>query len=393
MYRIGQEEVDAVRRVIEGGKLFRYHEGGECHRFEQRWAEYLGVRHARMTASGTHALTAAMMGLGLGPGDEVLVPANTYMATAVAVLAVGAIPVVVDIDETNTLDPQAVDDAVGPRTRAVIPVHMWGLSCDMDAMMRVAQKHKLLVIEDACQAVGGAFEGRMLGGFGHVGAFSFNYFKNMTAGEGGAIVTRDDDVAQRAGCGIDCCGFYWNGRDEAFAGFTANSARASEFEGAIMNVQLDRLPDMIATMRRHKQHILSETRDVAPAAPCNSPAHECGANNLFILPSAEQAATFAEQAGGGVMINTGRHVYTAWDPILNHRGAHHEALNPFKLPQNQGCRMDYSEDTCARSLDIMRRTVKIANHPDLTDEQVTQTVEKIRSAAQQVAAAAPQQSA
>ncbi|MFW6060357.1 MAG: DegT/DnrJ/EryC1/StrS family aminotransferase [Phycisphaeraceae bacterium] len=388
MYRIGQEEVDAIQRVIESGKLFRYHEGGECHRFEQRWAKYLGVKHARLTASGTHALTAAMMGLGIGPGDEVLVPANTYMATAVAVLAAGAIPVVVDINETNTIDPQAIDDAVGPRTRAVIPVHMWGLSCDMDAIMRIAEKHKLIVIEDACQAVGGAFEGRMCGSFGHAGAFSFNYFKNMSAGEGGAVVTNDDDVAQRAACGIDCCGFYWNGQPEDFAGFTSNSARASEFEGAIMNVQLDRLPDMIDTMRRHKQRIVTETESVAPAAPCNSLAHECGTNNLFLLPTPEQAATFAEQAGGGVMINTGRHVYTAWDPILNHRGAHHDALNPFKLPQNQGCRMDYSEDMCARSLDIMRRTVKIANHPDNSDEKVAEMIEKIKTAAQQLSSPA-----
>ncbi len=391
MYRIGQEEINALTRVIQSGKLFRYHEGSECQRFEQRWADHLGVKHARMTASGTNALVAAMMGVGLGPGDEVLVPACTYMASAVAVLATGAIPVVVDIDETTTLNPQAFEDAIGPRTRAVVPVHMWGLSCDMAAIMRIAEKHQLIVVEDACQAVGGAFEGRMLGTFGHAGTYSFNYFKNMSCGEGGAVVTNDAGIDQRANCGVDCCGFYWNGRDEDFAGFASNAARASEFEGALMNIQLDRLPDMIATMRRHKKRILHETQGMAPASPCHSLDHECGASNLFLFDTPEQAAAFVEHAGGTVLINTGRHVYTAWDPILKHRGAHHKALNPFNLAENQGCRMDYSEDMCARSLDILRRTVKFANHPDRSEDEVTQLIEKINHAAKEIAASAASQ--
>ena len=147
------------------GNLFRYlAEGGaECERFESRYAERLGVRHCLMTASGTNALTAALMGAGIGPGDEVIVPACTYMATPMAVLAAGAIPVIVDIDESLGMSPAALRDAVGPRTRAVIPVHMWGLPCDMDSIMATAADRCLLVVEDVCQAVGGAYEGRMLG--------------------------------------------------------------------------------------------------------------------------------------------------------------------------------------------------------------------------------------
>lgn len=380
MYRIGEEEVQAVRRVIESGKLFRYHEGGECERFEQRWAEYVGVQHARMTASGTHALTAAMMGAGLGPGDEVLVPGCTYMASAVAVLATGAIPVIVEIDETTTIDPRAMEAAIGPRTRAVVPVHMWGLSCEMDAIMRIADRHGLIVIEDACQAVGGAYEGRMLGSFGRAGTFSFNYFKHMSCGEGGAVVTNDPDVDQRAFCAIDCCAFYWNGRSESFTGFAANSSRASEFEGAIMNVQLDRLPGMIEAMRAQKRRMLTETADLGAAAPCHSLDHECGAHTLFQFPEATQAEGFAEAVGGTVLINTGRHVYTAWDPILNHRGAAHEAMNPFRLPENQRCRMDYSPEMCPRTLDILRRTVRVANHPDRSEQETTHLIARIREA-------------
>ncbi len=187
MYRIGTQEAQAVAQVIRSGKLFRYHAGGQCEKFEQRYAEYVGVKHAGLTSSGTTALTAALAGLDIGPGDEVIVPAYTYMATAIAVLAVGAIPVVIDVDESLTLSPSALDEAIGPRTRAVIPVHMIGLPCDMRAIMRIARRRKLKVVEDACQAVGGGYEGKMLGGIGHAGAFSFNYFKNMTCGEGGGV--------------------------------------------------------------------------------------------------------------------------------------------------------------------------------------------------------------
>src|SRR5882724_10354955 len=127
MYRIGQPEIDSVARVINSGKLFRYHQGGECERFEKRYAKFLRVKNVGLTSSGTTALTAALAGLGIGPGDEVIVPAHTYMATAVAVLAVGAIPVIVDVDESITLDPETLAASIGPRTKAVIPVHMWGL--------------------------------------------------------------------------------------------------------------------------------------------------------------------------------------------------------------------------------------------------------------------------
>ncbi len=126
MYEIGEEEIQAVAEVIRSGRLFRYGVGSECERFEQRYAQYLDVAHATLTCSGTNSLAAAVIALAIGPGDEVLVPAQTYMATALAVLAAGAIPVVVDVDESLTIDPDAVDQAAGPRTRAVIPVHIWG---------------------------------------------------------------------------------------------------------------------------------------------------------------------------------------------------------------------------------------------------------------------------
>jgi dTDP-4-amino-4,6-dideoxygalactose transaminase len=151
MLRFGNKEIQAVAAVARSGRLFRYQKGGQCGRFERRFSRYIGVPFVRMTSSGTVAIQAALAALGIGPGDEVIVPAHTYMATALAVLGVGAIPVIVDVDESITMDPSALDDAAGPRTRAVIPVHMWGLVCDMDAIMRVARRRKLLVVEDCAQ--------------------------------------------------------------------------------------------------------------------------------------------------------------------------------------------------------------------------------------------------
>jgi dTDP-4-amino-4,6-dideoxygalactose transaminase len=385
MYRFGQEEIDAMAKLAKSGRLFRYNDQSECERFEKRYARYVGVKHAGLTSSGTAALTAALMAMEIGPGDEVIVPAHTFMATAVAVLAAGAIPVIVDVDQSICLDPQALDDAVGPQTRAVIPVHMWGQICDMDAIMRVARKRRLMVLEDACQAVGGAYEGRKVGSIGVAGAFSFNYYKNMTCGEGGCVVTSDEKLFQRASCATDCCRFLWDGRDQSFRGFSANGSRASEFEGAMLNIQLDRLPDMVRQMRRQKKRINRALMDSGLGqVPLHSPEHECGAQTMFHLPTPDQAARFAQLTGGTVLAKTGRHTYNEWDPILSHQGAAHPAMNPFKFAANRRCRKRYTLDMCAASLRILERTVMIANHPDRSDEKVSALIGKIAGAAEAV---------
>ncbi len=381
MYRIGRPEIDAVARVVESGKVFRYGIGGECDRFERRFARRIGVRHCVMTASGTQSLAAALMAAGIGPGDEVIVPACTYMATAIAVVVAGAIPVIVDIDESITLSPRALEDAIGPRTAAVIPVHMWGLPCAMTPILRIARKRRLIVIEDACQAVGGGYEGRRLGSLGDAGAFSFNYYKNITAGEGGAVVTSRDSWAERVRCAVDPCNFYWRGRAERRAGFVANGARASEFEGAILNAQLDRLDGMIRAMRRQKRRILAATADTGlEPIPANSPDWECGSHVMYRLPTAAAADRFAKLAGGTVTLRTGRHVYTEWDQILQHRGGHHPAMNPFRFRANRGCRMRYTRDMCRASLAILGRTVYVQTHPDRGADEVAALIERIRLA-------------
>ena len=387
MFYMGKEEIEAVARVVREGTPFRYgkNNNSECDRFERRYAKHLGVKHVSLTASGTLALRAALVGVGVGPGDEVLVPACTYMATPLAVLAVGAIPVVVDIDESICLDPKAMEKAIGPCTKAVIPVHIWGLPCDMNAIMRIARKHKLFVVEDACQGVGGGYEGKMLGAIGHAGAFSFNYYKNMSCGEGGAVAANDDTVMWRARMVNECCRFYWDGRDPSKDIFCSDGARSSEFAGAILNAQLTRLEPWIRAMRRQKKRILRETAGTGlTPIRANSLDHECGTHVMYILPTAEAATQFKKLTGGVIAGQTGRHVYTEWDPVLQHKGAHHPALNPYLMKENRRCRKRYSPRMCAKSLDILNRTVMLRTNPLSKAGGVSALIRKIRNAAKAV---------
>jgi dTDP-4-amino-4,6-dideoxygalactose transaminase len=384
MYIIGQEEIDAMARVVTSKALFRYGVGHECERFEQRYAAYLGARHFSLAASGSYALTAAMIGLGIGPGDEVLVPAHTYMASATSVLAAGAIPVIVDVNESITIDPAAIEAAIGPRTRAVIAVHMWGTTCDMDAIMGIARRRKLFVIEDTCQGVGGSYKGRKLGTIGDIGAYSFNFYKNMTAGEGGGVVTNDDAVAKRVNCAIDPCHAFWTGRDEDSKPFAGNGARASEFMGAVLNVQLDRIDGIIEAMRRERDTILAGIRELESlglrAAPLNSREFDCGANVFLTLPSATTADLFVKTFPSVIAGKTGRHTYTEWDQVLMGAGAAHPLMNPYNMPANAECRRTYSKDMCARSLEILNRTILVPTHPLHTKGEIEDIVHNIKAA-------------
>jgi dTDP-4-amino-4,6-dideoxygalactose transaminase len=388
MYVVGQEEIEALTRVIQNRALFRYGVGHECDRFEERYAKYLGIKHFALAASGSNALVAAMIGLGIGPGDEVLIPAHTYMATATSVLTVGAIPVIVDIDESLTIDPVAIEAAIRPRTRAVVPVHMWGTACDMGAIMDIARRHNLLVIEDACQGVGGGYQGKKFGSIGHAGCFSFNYFKNMTCGEGGGVAMNDDTVAERARCAIDPCHFYWHGRNDAEKPFAGNGARPSELMGAMLNVQLDRIDSMISAMRAEKTRILGGTASLGNlglnASPMHSPNDDCATQVSFTLPSAADAERFVAIFPSVIAGKTGRHNYTEWDQVLMGAGAAHPLMNPYNMPANAECRRSYSKDMCQRSIDILNRTVMVPTNPAHSDADIEDIIHNIGTAARVV---------
>jgi perosamine synthetase len=191
---IGEAEKRAVMEVLDSGMLVQ----GPCTaRFEERFAQVCGVRHAIATSNGTAALHIALLAHGIGPGDEVITTPFTFIASANSILFTGAKPVFVDIDpETFNIDPELIDQAITPRTKAIMPVHLYGYVCDMDAIQAVADRHGLAIVEDACQAVGAGYHGCKAGSFG-TGGFSLYATKNVTSGEGGMITTNDDELAQK----------------------------------------------------------------------------------------------------------------------------------------------------------------------------------------------------
>ena len=185
---MGEEEIAAVAEVIRSGRLFVYPRGESVTaEFEAAACRFLGVDHALMVNSGTSALTAGLIAVGVGPGDEVIIPGYTYVATAAAVLAAGAVPVIAEVDQSLGLDPEDFERHITPQTRAVIPVHMRGIPVRLARILEIAEAHAITVVEDACQCVGGTYRGRPVGTYGKVAAWSLNYFKTISTGEGGCF--------------------------------------------------------------------------------------------------------------------------------------------------------------------------------------------------------------
>ena len=385
MFRMGEPEVEAVRKVLMSHQLFRI--GGELqevNNFERELREKMGVNHCLCLASGTGALIASLAALGVGPGDEVIVPGYTFIATAIAALAVGAIPVVAEINETMTLEMDDVERKITPNTKCVIPVHIQGFPCDMERLMQLKEKYGFYVVEDACQADGGSFHGKRLGTIGDCGAYSFNYFKIISAGEGGAMVTNDIDLYQRAIIYHDCGSAFWTYETPITAPlYTGTNMRVSEVTGAILRVQLTRLDGILADLRRVKRAITEAVADLPMLRvnPSNDLDGDCGVCLPFIFDDAVTAEKFEKLIGGTRPINTGKHVYREWTPILEKRGAHISAMNPYENPANAGLRLDTREDSCPRTLDILSRTVYQMLNCDWTDAELAEVIEKIRQAA------------
>jgi len=323
--------------------------------------------------------------LGVGPGDEVLVPAYTWMATATAALTVGAIPVLVEVDETLGMDPGDVERKMTKNVKAVIPVHMIGRPCNLDRLAEITQRHGVYLVEDCCQCDGGSYRGRRVGTYGQIGAFSFNDFKIMSCGEGGAMVTNDRTLFDRARVFHDSLmAFPTFAKDLTVDPFIGLQLRANEVMGAILRVQLQRLEGILGDLRRISNRIRTELASTSLwIAPSNDQEGDCGVVVAFQFDRSEDAYAFAGAPGvnGGLPIDTNRHVYSNWETVLQHRVGHCPDMNPYNFPKNQGLRMEYSETMCPRSLDIMARSVYIAINPDWTDSEVEERIDACRKAA------------
>jgi dTDP-4-amino-4,6-dideoxygalactose transaminase len=390
MFRMGKEEVDAVTRIIMDKALFRINSKyREVDQFEQEFAKHMGAQHCLCLSSGTGALIASLVALGIGPGDEVIVPGYTFMATAMAVLAAGAIPVLVEVDETLTMDMKDVESKISGNTRAVIPVHMMGFPCNMDPLLELKKKHGFYIIEDACQSDGGSYKGKHLGSIGDCGAFSFNYFKIIACGEGGAVITNDLKVFQRALIYHDVGANFW-AYDQPITEplFSGINMRSNEILGAILRVQLTRLDGIISDLRRVKNQMMAAAKDLPKIHPnpSNDGEGDCGVCLPVLLDSTEQAEQFEKAMGEPCHrpINTGKHVYSAWTPVLEKRGAYVTGMDPYFNPKNRDLRKDVTEKACPKTLDYLSRTVYIPMNCDWTDSEINQKIDLMINAAKQL---------
>ncbi len=390
---ISEEEKRAVCEVLDEKVLFRYHgraEGkGRVEEFEERLAAHLGAGHALAVNSGTSALISALVAAGIGPGDEVIVPAYTFVATPAAVIAAKAIPVIAEVDDSLTLDPADFESKVTEHTRAVMPVHMRGAPSDMDRILEIANRLGLKVIEDSAQAVGASYKGRRLGTMGDAGCFSLQMSKVITSGEGGALVTNDSGLYERARMYHDAAVRFWD-QDEGMPAFPGVNFRMSEVAGALSLVQMDRLEGLLARMRANKARIKSliEPRDGLRYRRIHDEQGDAAVCIVFYLPDPETARRFgealrAEGVGAGTIYDKGipdRHIYTAWAEVLEYPRDVQMGC-PFTCPMYKG-KVSYSRDMCPRTLSLLGRTIHVNVSPLLTEadcDAIARGINKVAS--------------
>jgi dTDP-4-amino-4,6-dideoxygalactose transaminase len=360
---LGQEEVEAATRVIRSHNVFRYYGVGdgphEVTDFEGEFATFMGSEHALCVNAGSAALICGLIGAGVGPGDEVIVPAYTWNATANAVLAARAIPILAEVDESLTLDPEDAARKIGPRTRALLPVHMRGAPADMDALTELASEHGLVLIEDVCQAAGASFRGSRLGTFGDAGAFSLQFNKIMTTGEGGAMITDRQDLLDLAIDVHDCAGSVR--REAGLPQFAGWNFRASEIQGAIARVQLRRLDGLLERMRAG-QAAVAERVAALPGVMLRRANDDGGDAGICLVAFAANAALATEavealRAEGVLAMRiydpgfVDLHVYPYWKPVL-------DAIAYAGYPAPE----------CPRTLELLERSIHVDLSP-LNDEQ------------------------
>lgn len=263
MYWVDKKEENAVLEVIASKNYFRYQGAGvetKTTLCEKLWCDYLGTDFALLLTSGTNALVVGMAAFGIGPGDEVIIPAYTFVATASAVMQVGAIPVIANIDESLTIDPKELERCFSERTKAVIAVHMDGLICDLDTLQNFCQQKNIFLFEDAAQACGGEYRGQKVGTIGDFGAFSFNMDKVISCGEGGLLTIKKgekySEQKKRAFIAHDTACQYGDTMKEVLTGvgpFFGISSRLNEINATMLIEQLEKLPEISKLLRKRKQ--------------------------------------------------------------------------------------------------------------------------------------------
>ena len=399
-YEIGELEKQSVIEVINDKYLFRYYGPpnieSRVKKFEEEFAAKIGVNYGLATNSCTSALIASLIALGVGPGDEVIVPGYTFFASCACIVAAKAVPVIVEVDDSLTIDPEDFERKITSRTKAVIAVHMRGVPCDMNRILPIAKRHNIKVLEDVAQATGGSYMGKRLGSIGDMGAFSFQYHKIITAGEGGMVTTNDERLNDRAMAYHDTAACWRPGgpagrfakaryEGELFPGV---NYRMSELTGAVLRAQLTRLDDLLGRMKSNKNRIKNAVSDIKGLEfrRLNDTSGDTGIVLIFYLPSAELAGKFAvalnaEGIGASSLHNKSVpdwHVYSHWDMILNKWTSTPDGC-PYTCPHyiEKGGKIEYSPDMNPKTLELLSRSIHIDIPPQLSAEDCDMIAEGI----------------
>ena len=376
----GDEERKELKDVIDTGILMRYGFDGarkgiwKARELEEAVCKTFGCGHAQLVSSGTAALTTAMCALGIGYGDEVILPAFTFVASFEAVISVGAVPVFVDVDESLTLNPEAVRHAITARTKCIMPVHMCGSMADLDALQAICKEHKLILLEDACQSIGGSYHGRMLGTIGDAGTFSFDFVKTITCAEGGVVMTDREDVF------ISSDGYSDHGHDHTGVDrgadlhpFVGYNYRISELHAAVGLAQIRKLGQFLSIQRKNHgalKNILSAIPDISFRKIYDEAGDSCTFLSWFLPTEELTRAVVAEMKTQGILAG---HFYwfdNNWHYIRKWEHLKHSATLQALHPDLKAAVMHHANKDFSASDAVMSRCVSTAIGLSWTDEQI-----------------------
>lgn len=390
----GAEERKEVNDVLETGILMRYGFDGprkgiwKAQELEKAITEVFGSKYAQLTSSGTAALTTAMAALHIGAGDEVIMPSFTFVASFEAVLSVGAIPVLVDIDETLTLDPAAVKAAITPKTKCVMPVHMCGSMADLDALKQICKEYNLILLEDACQSIGGTYKGKALGTIGDAGTFSFDFVKTITCGEGGVVMTNNEDVYIKSDAYTDH-GHDHKGVDRGadLHPYLGYNFRISELHAAVGLAQIRKLDTFLSVQRKNNKALrvyLEAIPEISFRKVPDEAGDSCSFLSWFLPTEALTKAVVAELKEQGILAGNfywyanNWHYISKWDHLKT-------AASLNKLSEQQEQVLLQLQTTQFPASDaIMSRCISTAISLLWTHEQIKEKGEKMAAAIRKV---------
>jgi 8-amino-3,8-dideoxy-alpha-D-manno-octulosonate transaminase len=351
----------------------------------------MSCKYAQLVSSGTAALTTALAALGIGAGDEVIMPSFTFVASPEAVLSVGAVPVVVDIDGTLTMNPDAVRKAITPKTKCVMPVHMCGSMADLDALMQICKEHHLILLEDACQSFGATYKGKHLGTIGNAGTFSFDFVKTVTCAEGGAVITNDENIYTK------CDGYSDHGHDHKgidrgadLHPFLGYNFRISELHAAVGLAQIRKLDKFLSIQKKNHQqlkNILSQIPEVSFRIIPDPTGDSCTFLSWFLPTEGIMKAVVTEMkekniyAGNFYWFDNNWHYIRKWDHLKNSA-----SLNNLNDTQRQGLQQ-LKQTSFTASDNIMSRCISTAISLSWNEEQIKEKGEKIVASVRKVLAA------